>query len=61
MLCRGIGAAEEARRHLTFYVSVADINSALATVEAKGGKKAFGPPPFRTAPPSRASSILRAT
>jgi hypothetical protein len=39
----GIGAGEEARRHLTFYVSVADINSALATIEAKGGKKVFGP------------------
>jgi predicted enzyme related to lactoylglutathione lyase len=42
----GIGAAEEARRHLTFYVSVADINAALATIEAKGGKKGFGPHPI---------------
>ena len=43
----GIGAAEESRRHLTFYVSVTDINAALTTIEAKGGKKAFGPHPIQ--------------
>ena len=42
----GIGAAEEARRHLTFYVSVTDINAALAAIEVKGGKKGFGPHPI---------------
>jgi predicted enzyme related to lactoylglutathione lyase len=42
----GIGAAEEGRRHLAFYVSVAGINAALAAIEAKGGKKGFGPHPI---------------
>jgi predicted enzyme related to lactoylglutathione lyase len=42
----GIGAGEESHRHLTFYVSVADINAALATIEAKGGEKSFGPQPI---------------
>jgi uncharacterized protein len=42
----GIGAGDESRRHLTFYVSVADINAALVTIEAKGGKSAFGPHPI---------------
>ena len=42
----GIGAAEEARRHVMFYVSVADVNAALAVIESKGGKKAFGPHPI---------------
>jgi predicted enzyme related to lactoylglutathione lyase len=41
----GIGAADEARRHVTFYVSVADVNAALASIEANGGKKTFGPHP----------------
>jgi predicted enzyme related to lactoylglutathione lyase len=41
-----IGSGEEARRHLTFYVSVADIDSALAAIEAKGGKGSFGPQPI---------------
>jgi predicted enzyme related to lactoylglutathione lyase len=57
----GIGTAVESPRHLTFYVSLADINAALAIIEEKGGRKTFGPHPTRTAPPSRASSILRAT
>lgn len=39
----GIGAGDEARRHVTFYVAVADLNAALATIESKGGQKAFGP------------------
>jgi uncharacterized protein len=42
---RGIGAADEARRHVIFYVSVVDISAALASIEAKGGKKKFGPHP----------------
>ena len=42
----GIGAAEEARRHVIFYVSVADIGAALATIEANGGQQAFGPHPI---------------
>ena len=39
----GIGGMEEARRHVTFYVAVTDINAALASIESKGGQKAFGP------------------
>ena len=42
----GIGAGDESRRHLTFYVSVANINAALATIEVSGGKKGFGPHPI---------------
>jgi predicted enzyme related to lactoylglutathione lyase len=42
----GIGAADEARRHVTFYVSVVDIDAALASIEANGGKKTFGPHPI---------------
>jgi predicted enzyme related to lactoylglutathione lyase len=43
----GIGAGEESRRHLTFYLSVADINAALAAIETKGEKKGSGPHPIR--------------
>src|SRR5580698_6496871 len=39
----GIGAMGPARRHVTFYVEVADVNAALALIESKGGKLAFGP------------------
>jgi hypothetical protein len=39
----GIGAMGEARRHVTFYVEVADIHAALALIESKGGKPGFGP------------------
>ena len=42
----GIGSAKEARRHVIFYVAVVDLNAALATIEGKGGKKAFGPHPI---------------
>lgn len=39
----GIGAMREARRHVTFYVEVEDVNAALALIESKGGLAAFGP------------------
>ena len=39
----GIGAMVEARRHVLFYVEVADIHAALALIESKGGKLGFGP------------------
>ncbi len=42
----GIGAAEEARRRVTFYVSVLDIDAVLATIETKGGERSFGPHPI---------------
>ena len=42
----GIGAMGEARHHVTFYVAVEDVNAALALIESKGGKKAFGPHPI---------------
>jgi predicted enzyme related to lactoylglutathione lyase len=42
----GIGTAAEDRRHVTFYVAVADIQAALALIESKGGKLAFGPHPI---------------
>ena len=42
----GIGAMCEARRHVTFYVAVEDVSAALALIESKGGKKAFGPHPI---------------
>jgi len=42
----GIGAMGEDRQHVTFYVAVADVNAALALIESKGGKKAFGPHPI---------------
>jgi hypothetical protein len=44
----GIGATGEARRHVTFYVEVADVEAALALIESKGGKLAFGPHPVPT-------------
>jgi predicted enzyme related to lactoylglutathione lyase len=39
----GIGAMGEERHHVTFYVHVEDVSAMLATIEGKGGKKAFGP------------------
>jgi predicted enzyme related to lactoylglutathione lyase len=33
----------EERHHVTFYVHVEDVSAMLATIEGKGGKKAFGP------------------
>jgi hypothetical protein len=42
----GIGAMGDARAHVTFYVAVAGVNAALALIESKGGKKAFGPQPI---------------
>ncbi|MGD0829722.1 MAG: VOC family protein [Terracidiphilus sp.] len=39
----GIGAMGEAREHVTFYVAVPDVPAALALIESKGGKTAFGP------------------
>ena len=42
----GIGAMAEARQHVTFYVGVEDVATALALIESKGGKKAFGPHPI---------------
>jgi predicted enzyme related to lactoylglutathione lyase len=42
----GIGAMGEAREHVTFYVAVEDVAAALADIESKGGKKAFGPHPI---------------
>lgn len=44
----GIGSMGEARRHVTFYVEVADVEAALALIESKGGKLAFGPHPVPT-------------
>jgi hypothetical protein len=44
----GIGAMGEARRHVTFYVEVADVEAALARIESKGGKLAFGRRPVPT-------------
>lgn len=41
----GIGAMGEARRHVMFYVEVADVAAALKLIESKGGKPAFGPHP----------------
>jgi len=42
----GIGAMEEASRHVLFYVAVADVDATLAAIEKKGGAKAFGPHPI---------------
>lgn len=42
----GIGAMGEGRAHVMFYVAVADVADALALIESKGGKKAFGPHPI---------------
>jgi predicted enzyme related to lactoylglutathione lyase len=39
----GIGAMGEARSHVTFYVAVSDLQTTLATIEAQGGKLAYGP------------------
>jgi predicted enzyme related to lactoylglutathione lyase len=44
----GIGVMGLARRHVTFYVEVADVEAALALIESKGGKLAFGPHPVPT-------------
>ena len=44
----GIGSMDAARRHVTFYVEVADVPAALALIESKGGQKAFGPHPVPT-------------
>jgi predicted enzyme related to lactoylglutathione lyase len=42
----GIGAMDEARRHVMFYVAVENVAAALALIESKGGKTAFGPHPI---------------
>jgi uncharacterized protein len=42
----GIGAMGEGRVHVTFYVAVEDVTAALALIESKGGKTAFGPHPI---------------
>jgi predicted enzyme related to lactoylglutathione lyase len=42
----GIGAMGEGRVHVTFYVAVDNVAAALALIESKGGKKAFGPHPI---------------
>jgi hypothetical protein len=42
----GIGVMGEKREHVTFYVAVTNIVAALALIESKGGKKAFGPHPI---------------
>jgi predicted enzyme related to lactoylglutathione lyase len=34
------------RQHVTFYVAVENVESALALNKSKGGKKAFGPHPI---------------
>ena len=50
-----IGAMGQARRHVTFYVEVADVNASLALIESKGGKKRLGRircRPERTSPTS---------
>lgn len=41
----GIGGMRQGRRHVTFYVEVANVEAALATIESRGGHKAFGPHP----------------
>lgn len=41
----GIGAMGAAREHVTFYVAVEDVEAALALIESKGGKRAYGPLP----------------
>ena len=45
----GIGAMAAARRHVTFYVEVADIAASLALIESKGRRLGFGPHPVPTA------------
>jgi predicted enzyme related to lactoylglutathione lyase len=44
----GIGGMGDARRHVTFYIEVDDVNAALALIESEGGQKAFGPHPVPT-------------
>jgi predicted enzyme related to lactoylglutathione lyase len=39
----GIGGGPDAGGHVTFYVSVADIEAALSKIESLGGKKLMGP------------------
>ncbi len=39
----GVGAMGTQHRRVTFYVSVPDVEAALALIESKGGQKAFGP------------------
>jgi predicted enzyme related to lactoylglutathione lyase len=39
----GIGAFADTPSYITFYVEVADIHAALASVESHGGKKLFPP------------------
>jgi hypothetical protein len=42
----GIGAMGAGREHVMFYVAVDDVDAALALIESKGGKTAFGPHPI---------------
>ena len=42
----GIGAMGAGRDHVMFYVAVDDVDAALALIESKGGKRAFGPHPI---------------
>lgn len=42
----GIGSMGEWREHVTFYVAVNNVEAALALIESKGGKTAFGPHPI---------------
>ncbi|MGA3370912.1 MAG: VOC family protein [Terracidiphilus sp.] len=42
----GIGARDQYAGHVTFYVAVEDVAAALALIESKGGKTAFGPQPI---------------
>lgn len=39
----GIGGMGDEHPYVTFYVAVDDVADALADIESKGGKKAFGP------------------
>jgi predicted enzyme related to lactoylglutathione lyase len=57
----GIGAKVEARRHVIFYVEVADIHAALALIEGMGGKLGFGPRALPPGPSSAASLTLKVT
>lgn len=42
----GIGAREHYAGHVMFYVAVTDVAAALALIDSKGGKTAFGPHPI---------------
>lgn len=42
----GIGVREQHSGHVTFYVAVEDVSAALALIESKGGKTAWGPHPI---------------